>query len=78
MKVFAPNLTEIVGSEIAAKLIGTAGGLDKLSSLPSNITAQLGKNKKSLLGFSTSTKASHFGCGHHEGISYYYQVYLRL
>lgn len=63
MKVFAPNLTEIVGSEIAAKLIGIAGGLENLAKLPSSTLFLLGKQKKSLMGFSTSTTISHHGYG---------------
>jgi U4/U6 small nuclear ribonucleoprotein PRP31 len=61
MKVFAPNLSEIIGSEIAAKLIGIAGGLDNLAKLPSSTLFLLGKQKKSLMGFATSSTISHYG-----------------
>jgi len=52
MKIFAPNLTEIVGSEIAAKLIGAAGSLSVLASMPSGNIQVLGRHKRSLGGFS--------------------------
>jgi U4/U6 small nuclear ribonucleoprotein PRP31 len=52
MKVFAPNLTEIVGSEIAAKLIGAAGSLQTLATMPAQNIQVLGRTKKQLAGFS--------------------------
>jgi U4/U6 small nuclear ribonucleoprotein PRP31 len=52
MKIFAPNLTEIVGSEIAAKLIGAAGSLHTLATMPSGNIQVLGRTKKALSGFS--------------------------
>jgi len=62
MKLFAPNLTEIIGSELAAKLIGIAGGLDTLAKLPATTLFLLGRNKKSLMGFSSGTSFSkHYG-----------------
>lgn len=61
MKLFAPNLSEIVGSVIAAKLIGVAGGLDKLAKMPASNLILLGRTKKTLDGFSTSTVVKHFG-----------------
>lgn len=61
MKVFAPNLSGIVGPEIAAKLIGVAGGLDNLSKMPSGNLILLGKKNKALLGFSTASVVKHFG-----------------
>jgi RNA processing factor Prp31 len=36
MKYYAPNVTAIVGSEIAARLIALAGGLIPLSRMPSS------------------------------------------
>ena len=37
MATVAPNLSAIVGTQVAAKLIGAAGGLDKLAALPSTV-----------------------------------------
>jgi U4/U6 small nuclear ribonucleoprotein PRP31 len=61
MTNYAPNLTEIVGSEVAARLIGLAGGLTALSKMPSSTIMNLGSKKKSLEGFSSSTAVNHFG-----------------
>lgn len=61
MKVFAPNLSAIVGSEIAAKLIGAAGGLHNLANMPSTTLFVLGKKKRTLDGFSRSTAVKHQG-----------------
>jgi U4/U6 small nuclear ribonucleoprotein PRP31 len=52
MKVFAPNLMEIVGSEIAAKLIGAAGSLQTLATMPAQNIQVLGRTKKNLMGLS--------------------------
>ena len=38
----APNLSATVGTQVAAKLIGAAGGLDKLAALPSTVLQVLG------------------------------------
>lgn len=35
MSLIAPNLTELVGETVAAKLIGKAGGLQSLARMPS-------------------------------------------
>ena len=42
MATVAPNLSAIVGTQVAAKLIGAAGGLDKLAALPSTVLQVLG------------------------------------
>ena len=44
MAFIAPNLSAIVGSNIAAKLMGAAGGLTKLSKMPANNISLLGNN----------------------------------
>jgi len=54
MSFIAPNLSAIVGSSIAAQLLGIAGGLSALSRLPSCNVQVLGANKKALSGFSSS------------------------
>ena len=45
MSLIAPNLSAIVGSNIAAKLMGAAGGLTKLSKMPANIITLLGESR---------------------------------
>eukprot|EP00996_Jenningsia_fusiforme_P000147 NODE_1106_length_1700_cov_24.976984_g979_i0.p1 GENE.NODE_1106_length_1700_cov_24.976984_g979_i0~~NODE_1106_length_1700_cov_24.976984_g979_i0.p1 ORF type:complete len:500 (-),score=140.77 NODE_1106_length_1700_cov_24.976984_g979_i0:199-1626(-) len=55
MTVIAPNLSVIVGTAIAAQLMGIAGGLSNLAKLPSTIVQRLGKSRKNLTGFSAST-----------------------
>jgi len=55
MQIFAPNISAIVGTEIATKLIGAAGGLQQLASMPSSNLFVVGKTKKALEGFSSAT-----------------------
>jgi U4/U6 small nuclear ribonucleoprotein PRP31 len=54
MSVIAPNLTNLVGSSIAAKLMTTAGGLPNLAKMSSNNVAALGSSRKALAGFSAN------------------------
>ena len=54
MTTVAPNLSNLVGPAIAAKLIGAAGGLHKLAALPSTVLQILGSKKKSLGGMSST------------------------
>lgn len=55
----APNLTAFVGSEVAAKLMGAAGGLTQLATIPASNVQVIGAKRKNLAGF--STKASNTG-----------------
>lgn len=50
----------IVGTTIAAKLVGAAGGLDKLAELPSTVVQILGSKKRALGGMGTS-QVTHAG-----------------
>jgi len=50
MAVVAPNLSNLVGITIAAKLIGAAGGLHKLAALPSTTLQILGSKRRNLSG----------------------------
>jgi len=59
MDLVAPNLTAFVGSEVAAKLMGAAGGLKQLSTIPACNVQVIGAKRKHLAGF--STKASNTG-----------------
>jgi len=61
MAFIAPNLSAIVGSNIAAKLLGAAGGLTNLSKMPANNISLLGQLKKAATGFSTATQLPHTG-----------------
>ena len=61
MNSVAPNVSAIVGTTIAAKLIGAAGGLDKLAELPSTVVQILGSKKKTLGGMSTTSQVMHAG-----------------
>lgn len=61
MGYIAPNLSAIVGSAVAAKLIGTAGGLSALAKMPACNVQLLGAKKKNLAGFSTATSQFRVG-----------------
>ncbi|KAF5370129.1 hypothetical protein D9758_001208 [Tetrapyrgos nigripes] len=61
MNVLAPNLSAIVGTTTAAKLLGVAGGLNGLAKMPSCNVHLLGAQKKITAGFSTATQKRHTG-----------------
>ncbi|XP_074270471.1 U4/U6 small nuclear ribonucleoprotein Prp31 homolog [Silene latifolia] len=61
MVYIAPNLSVIVGSAVAAKLIGTAGGLESLAKMPACNVQLLGAKRKNLAGFSSATCRFHIG-----------------
>ncbi|CAL1385134.1 unnamed protein product [Linum trigynum] len=66
MGYIAPNLSAIVGSAVAAKLMGTAGGLSSLANMPACSVQLLGAEKKNLVaGFSTAA-TSQFRVGYIE------------
>ncbi len=69
MTFIAPNLSLIVGSTVAAKLMGAAGGVTPLSKMPSKHVALLGQTKKSLSGFSQRASALP-----HTGFIYYSEI----
>lgn len=50
MTFIAPNLSMIVGASTAAKIVGVAGGLTKLSKIPACNVTLLGSQKKTLAG----------------------------
>lgn len=52
MDIVAPNISAIVGSSIAARLMGIAGGLIALSKLPANVVQLLGNKRKASTGLS--------------------------
>ncbi|KAF7983971.1 hypothetical protein HWV62_18408 [Athelia sp. TMB] len=61
MNVLAPNLSAIVGTTTAAKLLGVAGGLGGLAKMPACNVHLLGGQKKIMAGFSTATQGRHTG-----------------
>ncbi|KAF5388090.1 hypothetical protein D9615_000240 [Tricholomella constricta] len=61
MNVLAPNLSAIVGTTTAAKLLGVAGGLAGLAKMPSCNVHLLGAQKKIAAGFSSVTQRRHTG-----------------
>lgn len=61
MGYIAPNLSAIVGSAVAAKLMGTAGGLSALAKMPACNVQLLGAKRKNLAGFSTATSQFRVG-----------------
>lgn len=61
MNVLAPNLSAIVGTTTAAKLLGVAGGLAGLAKMPSCNVHLLGAQKKIAAGFSSVTQKRHTG-----------------
>ncbi|KAG2446240.1 hypothetical protein HXX76_000832 [Chlamydomonas incerta] len=61
MNKVAPNLSAVVGTEIAAKLMGVAGGLLALSRMPACNVQVLGAKRRTLAGFSSTTAQPHQG-----------------
>eukprot|EP00741_Cyanophora_paradoxa_P007337 tig00001107_g7097.t1 len=61
MSFIAPNVSAIVGSSIAAKIVAAAGGLVALSKIPGCNVQVLGKRKKNLAGMSTASALPHAG-----------------
>ena len=62
----APNLSAVLGSEVAARLMGVAGGLTALSKMPANNVQVLGQKRKHAAGFSAAAavKAGDMHVGH--------------
>ena len=61
MAMIAPNLSRIIGTTTATKLMGQAGGLTALSKMPSCNIYVLGQSKKTLSGFSSAHQLPHTG-----------------
>ncbi|KAI0637915.1 Nop domain-containing protein [Trametes polyzona] len=61
MNILAPNLSAIVGTTTAAKLLGVAGGLSGLAKMPACNVHLLGAQKKIAAGFSTIMQRRHTG-----------------
>lgn len=61
MSFIAPNLSAVVGANIAAKLMGLAGGLTALSKMPACNVEILGSSRRNLAGFSSKASLPHTG-----------------
>ncbi|XP_063907713.1 U4/U6 small nuclear ribonucleoprotein Prp31 [Zophobas morio] len=61
MAFIAPNLSAILGASIAAKIMGIAGGLTRLSNIPACNVQLLGQQKKTSSGFSQVNMLPHTG-----------------
>lgn len=61
MNILAPNVSAIVGTTTAAKILGVAGGLQALAKMPSCNVYLLGAMKKTPTGQSTATMQKHTG-----------------
>ncbi|UZJ56016.1 hypothetical protein CBS101457_005336 [Exobasidium rhododendri] len=61
MSMIAPNLSKVVGSRVATKLLGVAGGLIALTKIPSCNVMLLGANRKAPTGLSTNFSGRHQG-----------------
>ena len=61
MDRIAPNLSAAVGTEIAAQLMGVAGGLHALAGMPACNVQVLGAKRRNLAGFSSRTTQPHQG-----------------
>eukprot|EP01043_Picozoa_sp_COSAG02_P023151 COSAG02_NODE_1228_length_13776_cov_5.546864_6_plen_511_part_00 len=58
MMKFAPNVSVLIGTSLAAQMIGQAGGLTALSKIPSCNVQALGTNKKTLQGLANKQAGS--------------------
>lgn len=77
MTFIAPNLSAIVGASTAAKMMGVAGGLSRLSKMPAcNILLQ-GSQKKLLSGFSQTSTLPHTGFVYYSSLVQEYPPDLR-
>ena len=61
MSVLAPNLSTLLGTAAAARLVGLAGGLARLSEVPGCNILVMGKPRQRMLGMSTVGRDPHVG-----------------
>lgn len=61
MTFIAPNMTKLLGSATAAKIMGIAGGLTSLAKIPACNVLVLGAQKKAAMGLSRVTTGEHAG-----------------
>ena len=65
MSLITPNLCNVVGSKVAAQLIGLTGGLSNLTKIPSCNVQVLGQEKRTLSGFSNLAAMKNTGILYH-------------
>ncbi|KAJ2332551.1 U4/U6-U5 snRNP complex subunit prp31 [Coemansia sp. RSA 2681] len=68
MPLIAPNLTAVVGSSTAAKLIVEAGSLTALSKIPSCNIQVLGKSQQTATGLSSLSTKKHAGAVYYSDV----------
>ncbi|KAJ2017050.1 U4/U6-U5 snRNP complex subunit prp31 [Coemansia sp. RSA 922] len=68
MPLIAPNLTAVVGSSTAAKLIVEAGSLTALSKIPSCNIQVLGKSQQAATGLSSLSTKKHAGAVYYSDV----------
>ncbi|TDH65014.1 hypothetical protein CCR75_001699 [Bremia lactucae] len=78
MKFLAPNVSQLVGTRIAAQLIGLAGGVAQLARIPSCNLQVLGQEKKVLSGFSSAAALKHTGVVFFSDLVQSVPPYLRM
>jgi U4/U6 small nuclear ribonucleoprotein PRP31 len=61
MHVLAPNLSVLVGAQLASTLIGLAGNLTSLSKIPGGNIEVMGHDKRTLQGMSMASSTTQFG-----------------
>jgi U4/U6 small nuclear ribonucleoprotein PRP31 len=61
MSIIAPNLSKVVGSRVATKLLGLAGGLTSLTKIPACNIGLLGASRKVPTGLSSAFSGRHQG-----------------
>jgi len=61
MHFIAPNLSEVVGTSIAAKLIAATGGIESLAKIPAGNIQVIGSQRKHLHGLSSASAGLHRG-----------------
>ena len=61
MNLIAPNLSAVIGSAAAARMMGAAGGLAALSKIPACNLLVLGKANKTNTGLSAIGMQKHVG-----------------
>ncbi|CAK82027.1 unnamed protein product (macronuclear) [Paramecium tetraurelia] len=52
MKYIAPNVSALIGTQLASKLMAAAGGIEKLANMPAGNIQVMGSVKKNMLGMS--------------------------
>lgn len=57
----APNLCSLVGAQITAQLVGSAGGIEALAKIPACNIQVMGQPKRNLMGLSSVSTISHAG-----------------